>query len=78
MLLAAEMILKASLFRTESRLSHFREDCDFLDDANWLCWVDICAQRGVPQFSKTPIPTPISAPGGPERQAVKRVVKGAA
>jgi len=78
MLLAAEIILKASLYRTESRLSHFREDCDLRDDANWLCWVDICDGRGAPQFSKTPIRTPISAPGGPEGRAVKRAVKGAA
>ena len=40
MLLAAELILKASLLRTESRLSHFREDHDARDDENWLCWLD--------------------------------------
>ena len=77
MLLAAEFILRASLYRTESRLSHFREDCDFRDDANWLCWVDICDACGAPQLSRTPIPTPISAPGGPERQSVRRTIRGA-
>ena len=33
MLLAAELILRASLSRTESRPSHFREDFDARDDA---------------------------------------------
>src|SRR5215813_5734109 len=33
MLLAAKFILGASLYRTESRLSHFREDFDARDDA---------------------------------------------
>ena len=32
MLLAARFILGASLYRTESRLSHFREDHDLRDD----------------------------------------------
>jgi succinate dehydrogenase/fumarate reductase flavoprotein subunit len=58
MLLAAELILRASLFRTESRVSHFREDCDFRDDAAWLCWVDIAAGADGPALSKTRIPTP--------------------
>ena len=34
MLLAAEIILQTSLLRTESRLSHFREDFDVRDDKN--------------------------------------------
>jgi succinate dehydrogenase/fumarate reductase flavoprotein subunit len=59
MLLAARLILGASLFRTESRLSHFREDFVTRDDADWLVWVDITAQGGEPQFSKTPVPTPL-------------------
>jgi succinate dehydrogenase/fumarate reductase flavoprotein subunit len=59
MLLAARFILGASLYRTESRLSHFREDHEARDDANWLVWVDIAERAGTPQFSKTPIPTPL-------------------
>src|SRR5262249_13703508 len=39
MLLAAQFILGASLFRTESRLSHFREDYEARDDDRWLVWV---------------------------------------
>src|SRR5262249_3419139 len=58
MLLAARFILGASLMRTESRLSHFREDCPARDDRNWLVWVDIAQGRDGPQFSRTPIPTP--------------------
>jgi succinate dehydrogenase/fumarate reductase flavoprotein subunit len=61
MLLAARFILGASLYRTESRLSHFREDFTARDDAHWLVWVDIEPARGAdaPRFSKTPIPTPL-------------------
>jgi succinate dehydrogenase/fumarate reductase flavoprotein subunit len=58
MLMAAQLMLGASLYRTESRLSHFREDCEERDDANWLCWVDVADQGGAPAFTKTPIPLP--------------------
>ncbi|MSQ71319.1 MAG: FAD-binding protein [Betaproteobacteria bacterium] len=77
MLLAADVILRASQVRTESRLSHFREDYELRDDANWLCWVDVRDDAGTPRFESTPIPTPISAPGGTDAR-VRRVVKGAA
>jgi succinate dehydrogenase/fumarate reductase flavoprotein subunit len=59
MVLAAEIILGASLFRQESRMNHFREDFDFRDDATWLCWVDATDVGGAPAFVKTPIPTPL-------------------
>ena len=78
MLLAAGIILRASLYRTESRLSHFREDCDFRDDANWLCWVDVQDADGAPRLVKTPVPTPIVSPQDFEQAKVKREVKGAA
>jgi succinate dehydrogenase/fumarate reductase flavoprotein subunit len=58
MLLAARFIIGASLYRTESRLSHFREDHDERDDENWLCWVDVSESGNRPAFSKTPVPTP--------------------
>jgi len=65
MLLAADIILKASLLRTESRLSHFREDFDARDDENWLSWVDVTQRDGAPELFTTPIPTPIHpVPGG--------------
>lgn len=41
MLLNAGMKLKASLFRTESRGNHYREDYPNTDDKNWLAWVVI-------------------------------------
>jgi len=59
MLLAAQFILRASLFRTESRLSHLREDYEERDDANWAAWVDIESVDGRPAFCKTSIPTPL-------------------
>jgi succinate dehydrogenase/fumarate reductase flavoprotein subunit len=81
MLLAARLILGASLMRTESRLSHFREDYERRDDANWLCWVDISEADGAPRFSKTPIPTPLCPvtvlpAGGPSRLRHRIVATG--
>jgi succinate dehydrogenase/fumarate reductase flavoprotein subunit len=82
MLLAARLMLGASLMRTESRLSHFREDYDKRDDANWLCWVDITQADGAPRFAKTPIPTPLCPvyavpPGGPSRLRGRYAIAGA-
>jgi succinate dehydrogenase/fumarate reductase flavoprotein subunit len=58
MLLAAHFILGASLYRTESRLSHFREDYDVRDDKNWLVWVDLTDGGNGPSFSRKPVPPP--------------------
>ena len=78
MLLAADVVLKTSLMRTESRMSHFREDHDQRDDANWMSWIDISDERGTPRFTKTPIPTPILSAAEAVQSAVKREVRGAA
>jgi succinate dehydrogenase/fumarate reductase flavoprotein subunit len=59
MLLAARMILGASLLRTETRLSHFREDYEARDDQNWLAWIDISDNAGQSSFDRTPVPTPL-------------------
>jgi succinate dehydrogenase/fumarate reductase flavoprotein subunit len=59
MLLAAHLILTASLVRTESRLSHLREDYEDRDDQNWLVWLDLADAGGAPEFTKTPVPTPL-------------------
>ena len=72
MLLAARFILGASLYRTESRLSHFREDHDLRDDANWLCWVDVSEGGNGPAFSKTPVPTPYCSVTLPRRKPSRR------
>lgn len=41
MVAAAEMYLRSSLARTESRTDHFREDFPETDNANWLKWINI-------------------------------------
>ena len=80
MLMAARFILGASLFRTESRLSHFREDHDARDDANWLVWVDVSESGNGPAFVKTPVPTPycpVTLPRRkPSRLAARNAVAG--
>ncbi len=80
MLLAARFILGASLYRTESRLSHFREDFDTRDDANWLVWVDIADTANGPSFVKTPVPTPLCSAEPlkrrPSRLAARAAVGG--
>ncbi|MDK2973156.1 MAG: hypothetical protein PWP23_2911 [Candidatus Sumerlaeota bacterium] len=41
MILSAEMKLRASLMRTESRCSHYRLDYPDLDEENWRAWINI-------------------------------------
>ena len=80
MLLAARFILGASLYRTESRLSHFREDYQERDDKGWLIWVDITAGGNAQAFSKTPVPTPLcpATPLNrkPSRLAAREAIEG--
>jgi succinate dehydrogenase/fumarate reductase flavoprotein subunit len=56
MLDAARLILGGSAYRTESRVSHFREDYPKRDDDNWLVWVDASKEGEQAVFRKTPIP----------------------
>jgi succinate dehydrogenase/fumarate reductase flavoprotein subunit len=57
MLLNAEMKLRASLFRTESRGTHYREDYPARDDDNWLAWILLkMGPDGQMQVTKEPIP----------------------
>ncbi|WP_372802921.1 FAD-binding protein [Paracoccus seriniphilus] len=58
MILSAEMKLRASLMRTESRCSHYRLDYPEPDDKNWRAWINI--YRGVDgsmQLEKQPFET---------------------
>ena len=41
MIITAEMKLKASIMRTESRCSHYRLDCPDIDYENWQAWINI-------------------------------------
>jgi succinate dehydrogenase/fumarate reductase flavoprotein subunit len=53
MLISAEMKLKASVIRTESRCSHYRLDCPDIDYENWQAWLNILqAEDGSMQFEK--------------------------
>ena len=57
MVLNAEMRLRASLFRTETRGCHYREDYPLRDDEEWLAWVLL--RKGVDgamELVKRPIP----------------------
>jgi len=56
MILNAEMRLRASLFRTESRGCHYREDYPRRDDPNWLAWVLLKEQDCAMEVFKKPIP----------------------
>jgi succinate dehydrogenase/fumarate reductase flavoprotein subunit len=56
MVMNAEMMLRASLFRTESRGLHYREDYPRRDDPNWLAWVKLKEARGKMKVWKEPIP----------------------
>jgi succinate dehydrogenase/fumarate reductase flavoprotein subunit len=56
MALTAEMMLRASLFRTESRGSHYREDYPRRDDPTWLAWVKIKREEDEMNIYKKPVP----------------------
>lgn len=56
MTLNAEMTLRASLFRTESRGLHYREDYPRRDDANWLAWTVLKEESGGMVVHKQPLP----------------------
>ncbi|MBW1912755.1 MAG: FAD-binding protein [Deltaproteobacteria bacterium] len=56
MVLNAEMRLRASLFRTESRGAHYREDFPRRDDPNWLAWVILKQEKGEMKVFKRDIP----------------------
>jgi len=77
MLLAARFIIGASRFRTESRLSHFREDYEARDDANWLAWVDISESGNGPVFTRTPVPTPYCPVTLPRRKPARLLARQA-
>jgi len=56
MTLNAEMILRASLTREESRGWHYREDYPVQDDENWLAWIRMRRGRKGIEVVKEPIP----------------------
>ena len=58
MILSAEMKLRASLFRTESRCSHYRLDYPEIDEENWRAWINIFKDKdGTMQLEKQPFDT---------------------
>ena len=62
MIISAEMKLRASIMRKESRCSHYRLDYPELDDENWRAWINIYeGSDGSMQLEKQPFdawPTP--------------------
>ena len=60
MALNAEMKLRQSLAREESRGTHWREDFPYRDDKNWLAW-QTCRMDGEGNMvvEKVPVPDPM-------------------
>ena len=56
MVLNAEMKLRASLFREDSRGTHYREDIPRRVDPDWLAWVILKDEGGRMTCSKRPVP----------------------
>jgi len=50
------MMLRSSIFRTESRGTHYREDYPRRDDPTWLAWVYLKEEQGRMKLWKEPIP----------------------
>jgi succinate dehydrogenase/fumarate reductase flavoprotein subunit len=55
-LLSLEMMLRSSLFRTESRALHYREDYPKRDDPGWLALVKIRKKEDTMELIKEPLP----------------------
>jgi succinate dehydrogenase/fumarate reductase flavoprotein subunit len=53
--LAMHLFLRASLLRTETRTSHYREDYPKRDD-KWLKWIFVEDNDGSPEFTFVPVP----------------------
>lgn len=58
MLVIAELFLRASLFREESRGFHFRQDFPRTDNVNWLKWLCVQKEGEETKFWTRDIPTP--------------------
>lgn len=57
MILSAELHLRASLMRRETRGDHFREDCPETDNADWLKWINITKnEEGKARIELEPVP----------------------
>lgn len=56
MILNADIKLRSSLFRTESRGWFYREDYPRRDDSNWLAWIKLKDDKGKIKLWKEPIP----------------------
>ena len=56
MTLIAELILRASLMRTESRASHFREDYPVRNDTDWMKWIVVGKKGGKINLRTEPVP----------------------
>jgi succinate dehydrogenase/fumarate reductase flavoprotein subunit len=55
-MLSIEMMLRSSIFRTESRGGHYREDCPRRNDPDWLADVTIRDKGGAMEVVKEPLP----------------------
>jgi len=55
LVLGAEMLIRASLFRKESRGTFYREDYPDRDDENWLKWVVLKDERGEMKLWTVPV-----------------------
>jgi succinate dehydrogenase/fumarate reductase flavoprotein subunit len=55
-ILSLEMMLRSSLFRTESRALHYREDYPRRDDPGWLALVKIRKREEVMEVVREPLP----------------------
>lgn len=53
---AAELYLRASLMREESRAGHYREDYPDRDDKNWLSWIVLREENGGIRMRTEPVP----------------------
>jgi succinate dehydrogenase/fumarate reductase flavoprotein subunit len=56
MTLIADLVLRASLMRTESRASHYREDYPERNNEQWLKWIIVNQKEGKLNYRFEPVP----------------------
>ena len=74
-LLLMEPVYRAALERTESRLSHYRQDFPFQDDKDWLSWLLVKRDNKGVVIRRQPVPVESNQTKPARREKVPAAVQ---